>query len=120
MENQPFEYWTTSGSAFSERRWVLTDINTKTLRKVGQQQQALAHTFMEAWNRQIAARHRREGISGFVVCPDQTRDRAVEQVFRDSPRQRPVRSERGKVELTTWVEKNVQPANQPVSEGSQC
>lgn len=26
--------------------------------------------------------------------------------------------EAGKVELTVWVEKNVQPANQPVSEGS--
>lgn len=53
MENQLFEYWTTSGSAFSESMRALTDINTKTLRKVGEQQQALAHTFMEAWNRQI-------------------------------------------------------------------
>jgi len=117
MENQLFEYWTTSGSAFSESMRALTDINTKTLTKVGEQQQALTHTFMEAWNRQIQL------ATDVKAYPDllsaQTK-LATEQWNKYFAIARDTASvfEAGKVELTAWVEKNVQPANQPASEGS--
>lgn len=117
MENQPFEYWTKSGSAFSESMQVLTDINTKTLRNLSEQQQALAHTFMEAWNRQIQLV---TDVKGYPDLLSTQTKLATEQwnkcfaIARDTANV----LEAGKVELTAWVEKNVQPANQPVNEGS--
>jgi hypothetical protein len=117
MQNQLFEYWTTSGSAFSESMRALTDINTKTLRKVGEQQQALAHTFMEAWNRQIQLA---TDVKGYPDLLSAQTKLATEQWNKYFAIARDTASvfEAGKVEFTVWVAKNVQPANQPVSDGS--
>jgi hypothetical protein len=117
MENQLFEYWTTSGSAFSESMRALTDINTKTLRKVGEQQQALAHTFMEAWNRQIQLATDVKGYPDLLSAQTKLATEQLNQYFAIARDTASV-LEAGKVELTVWVEKNVQPANQPVSDGS--
>jgi hypothetical protein len=116
MENQLFEYWTKSASAFSESMQVLTDINTKTLRKVSEQQQALANTFMDAWNRQIQLA---TDVKGYPDLLSAQTKLATEQWNKCFAIARDAASvfEAGNVEITAWVEKNAQTANQPVSEG---